>query len=61
MHLSYHGTRYQSQANQLQTSDNNKEGNYRGNAYKIAKAIDAQAQKCSQLKYRGVNYKNCVG
>ncbi len=61
MHLSYRGISYQSQAHQLQTLDNNKVGNYRGNAYKISQAIDAQTQKCSQLKYRGVNYKNCVG
>ncbi|PMB07916.1 hypothetical protein CEN40_17700 [Fischerella thermalis CCMEE 5205] len=61
MHLSYRGIRYQSQANQLPVLDNNQKGNYRGISYNIHRIKNTTSQQCFQLKYRGVNYKSCIG
>ncbi|MER3493158.1 MAG: hypothetical protein C4323_12995 [Mastigocladus sp. ERB_26_2] len=61
MHLSYRGIRYQSQATQLPALNNSQKGNYRGVPYNIYHVKDTTNQQCFQLKYRGVNYKSCIG
>ncbi|BAZ66379.1 MAG: DUF4278 domain-containing protein [Pelatocladus maniniholoensis HA4357-MV3] len=60
MHLSYRGVRYHSQATQIPTLDNTKKGFYRGAPYNINQVKSTTVQQCLQLKYRGINYKNCL-
>ncbi|TBR59029.1 DUF4278 domain-containing protein [Mastigocladus laminosus UU774] len=60
MHLSYRGVRYQSHDTQVPTLDNTKKGSYRGASYNINQVKSTTNQQCLQLKYRGINYKNCL-